>query len=489
MNKFLFLITLFPAVIQGNSQNASTRLPNIIYIYADDLGYGSMGSYGQRKIKTPNLDRMAKEGIRFTQHYAGAPVCAPSRAILMTGKHAGHADIRGNFELGGFADSAERGQLPLPANAVTIAELVKRKNYKTALVGKWGLGMSNTEGSPLKQGFDYFYGYLDQKQAHNHYPSHLWENGKWDTLDQAYINVHRRLDSAVATDKDFQSFIGNEYASDKLTSKALQFIESAAKDPFFLYLAYPLPHASLQVPRAYIDMYAGLFSEKPYYGQQGYASTKNPLSMYAGMITYLDAQVGLIMNKIKALGLDSSTIILFSSDNGPSAEGGADIRFFNCNGGLRGIKRDLYEGGIRVPFIVRWPGTVAPGKVSDHLSAQYDFFATVAELTDQSAGVTDGISFLSELKGSTKQKKHSYLYFEFAEKSGQVAIRLGNWKGVKSNLKKNTNAVWELYNLDNDPGETNNIAAMHPDLLEQFAKIMKKEHQSAVIEAWELTGK
>lgn len=229
------------------------ELPNIIYIYADDLGYGELGSYGQQKIKTPNLDRMATEGMRFTQHYAGSPVCAPSMAMLMTGNHGGHSSIRGNFELGGFPDSAERGQMPLPDISFTVAELLKQSGYKTAMIGKWGMGMNATEGSPNKQGFDYYYGYLDQKQAHNYYPTHLWENGTWDTLRQDFITVHRRLDSTTATDADFDSFKGKDYAPAMMTEKALDFIDRSKQDPFFLYLPYTIPHVSLQVPDEWVE--------------------------------------------------------------------------------------------------------------------------------------------------------------------------------------------------------------------------------------------
>lgn len=475
-------------IISANlfSQTTLQKLPNIIYIYADDLGYGEIGCYGQQKIKTPHLDRMAKEGIRFTQHYSSSPVCAPARAMLMTGKHGGHSFIRGNLELGGFSDSTERGQMPLPAKAFTVADLLREKNYKIGLVGKWGLGMDDTEGSPLKHGFDYYYCYLDQKQAHNYYPSHLWENGKWDTLNQPWINVHKRLDPTKATDADYEYYKGNEYAPLKMTEKALAFIDRSKDSPFFLYLPYTLPHVSLQAPDEYVNKYMGLFDEKPYHGQRGYASTKFPLSTYAAMITFLDDQVGIIISKIKELGLDENTIILFSSDNGTSFNGGVDAKFFNSVSGLRGLKMDLYEGGIRMPFIARWPGKIHADTKSDLISAQYDFFATVAELTNQKVPETDGISFLNELLGkSKKQKKHKWLYFEFSEKGGQVAIRKGEWKAVKSNLKNNPKAPWELYNLKIDGNETTDVAAQYSRLLKRFDKILKKEHEQSGVKDWD----
>ena len=466
--------------------SASKKLPNIIYIYADDLGYGELGSYGQQKIQTPHLDKMASEGIRFTQHYASSPVCAPSRAMLMTGKHGGHSYIRGNYELGGFADSLEGGQMPLPEGTFTVAHLLKRAGYTTALFGKWGLGMVGTTGTPLKQGFDYYYGYLDQKQAHNFYPTHLWENDRWDSLDNPFIYVHRSLDPATATDADFESFKGKEHSQGLVTDKALRFMEQHKAKPFFMYVPYTLPHLSLQVPDAYVGRYKGKFDEKPYYGQNGYAAHKYPRSAYAAMITYLDEQVGRILQQLKRMGLDNNTLVFFSSDNGATFSKAVDITFFNSNAGLRGAKMDLYEGGIRVPFIARWPGKIAPGRISDHVSVQYDFMATMAELAGQPLTQTDGVSFLAELVGNKKaQPPHAYLYFEYPENGGQVAIRLGDWKGVRTGVKTNKNARWQLYNLRTDRAETTDVALQHPEIIRQLEAILKKEHQHAHIQEWE----
>lgn len=471
------------------SQSISKRFPYIIYIYADDLGYSELGCYGQQKIKTPHLDEMAKDGIRFTNHYTGAPVCAPARCMLMTGKDAGHSYIRGNYELGGFSDDKEAGQMPLPEGIFTLAKMLKSAGYATAMVGKWGLGMNNNTGDPNKQGFDYYYGFLDQKQAHNYYPTHLWENGKWDTLNNPVIFVHHPLDSLTATDKDFDYFKGKDYAPEKMTEKALKFISDNKNKPFFLYLPYTLPHASLQVPDDYLKKYIGLFQERPYYGQRGYAATRYPLSAHAAMITYLDDQVGIILQKIKELGLDDNTLIMFSSDNGASDEGGININFFDSNGGLRGEKRDLYEGGIREPFIARWPGKIPSGKISNHISAQFDLLATLAELTGAKVQPNDGISFLPTLLGKDKQQKqHEYLYFEFPEKGGQVAIRMGKWKGVKSNMKKDRNSPWEVFDLEKDEKETENIAAQHPELVKRFEMLMIKEHQPSFLREWEFVN-
>lgn len=472
---------------ENKTKDSSKGLPNIIYIYADDLGYGELGSYGQQKINTPNLDRMAAEGMRFTQHYAGSPVCAPSRAILLTGKHSGHSYIRGNYELGGFEDSTERGQMPLPEGTFTIAKMLKNAGYVTGMSGKWGLGMTGTTGDPLLHGFDYYYGLLDQKQAHNFYPTHLWENGQWDTLNNHVINVHQKIDSANVTDADFDYYKGKDYAITKMTEKALGFIDRNKQKPFFLYLPYTLPHLSLQAPEEFINKYKGHFNESPYYGQHGYAATKYPLSTYAAMISYLDAQVGIILQKIKDLGLDKNTLIMFSSDNGATFSKGIDTKFFNSVGGLRGFKMDLYEGGIRVPFIARWPGVIPEGKTCEHISVQYDLMATLAELTNQTLPVkTNGISFLPALKGNMElQKKHAYTYFEYPENGGQVAIRLGEWKGIRTNVKNNVNAPWQLYHLKTDRNETMDVANKHPDLIKKLDYIQRVEHQHPHIREWE----
>jgi arylsulfatase A len=460
--------------------------PNIIYIYADDMGYAELGSYGQEKIKTPNLDKIAKEGIRFTQHYTGAPVCAPARCMLMTGKNSGHSYIRGNYELGGFEDENEGGQMPLPEGTFTLAKLMKQAGYVTGAIGKWGLGMNGTTGDPNAQGFDYFYGYLDQKQAHNFYPTHLWENGKWDTLQNPYIYVHKAI-AKDAPDSAFDYFKGKDYSVTKMGDKTIEFIAKNQKKPFFLYLPYTGPHVSLQAPDQAVKEYIGKFEEKPYRGENGYTSSQYPRSTYAALITYMDQQVGRIMKQLKELGLDKNTIVMFSSDNGATFNvGGADTDFFNSVGGLRGKKQDLYEGGIREPFIARWPGKIPAGKVSDHISAQFDLMETLSEITGVKAWNNNGVSFLPTLLGNeTKQKKHDYLYFEFPEKGGQVAVRMGDWKGVKSNMKKNKNAPWEIYNLRTDEKETTDVGAQHPDLAKQFEAIVKKEHQASHIRDWE----
>ena len=470
-----------------NTITAQTSKPNIIYIYADDLGYGELGSYGQTKIKTPNLDRMAKEGMRFTQHYSSAPVCAPSRCMLMTGKHPGHSYIRGNYEMGGFDDDKEGGQMPLHEGAYTVAKMLKERGYNTALVGKWGMGVTGTTGSPLNHGFDYYYGYLDQKQAHNFYPTHLWENDKWDSLNNHFINVHQPIkDTVHATDADFNYYKGNDYAPAKMTEKALGFIDKNKNKPFYLYLPYTLPHLSLQAPDEYVKKYIGLFEEQPYYGQKGYAATKYPRSTYAAMISFLDDQVGIIMEKIKKLGLDQNTIIMFSSDNGATFSAGVDSKFFNSVAGLRGLKMDLYEGGISVPFIARWPGKIAPNTVSGHASVQYDIMPTLAALTGKPVPNLDGISLLPTLMGQpAAQKNHPFFYFEYPENGGQLAVRIGNWKGIKRNVRKDPSGAWELFNMETDRYEKNNVAAAHPELIREMMEVAQREHIHPHILDWE----
>lgn len=467
----------------------TARQPNIIYIYADDLGYGDLGCYGQQKIRTPHLDQIAREGIRFTQHYSSMPVCAPARCMLLTGKHAGHSYIRGNYEMGGFADSLEGGQMPLYPGAFTIGRMLQQNGYKTACIGKWGLGMANTTGNPNDQGFDYFYGYLDQKQAHNHYPTHLWENGRPVALNNHYIEVHRRLAPENATPEGFAYYRGNDYATDKMADKAEAFIRQHKNGPFFLYLPFTAPHTSLQAPEAAVKEYAGKFDDKPYLGQQGYASTPYPRATYAAMITYMDTKVGQIMKLLKELNLDENTLVMFSSDNGATfTTGGVDAAYFRSVGNLRGLKMDVYEGGIREPMIARWPGKIRAGQETDHVSVQYDLLATLAELIGHKQPfATDGLSFLPTLLAQPdKQKKHPFLYWEYPEKGGQLAIRMGNWKAVKTNLRTNRKAPWELYDLAKDVSETTNIAAQHPDLIRQFDAILAREHTPTHINEWEI---
>lgn len=489
---FLFGMVLFCNQSIFAQKASQVKKPNIIYIYLDDLGYGEIGAYGQTKIKTPNLDKMAAEGMRFTRHYSAAPVCAPARASLITGKHTGHSYIRGNYELGGFEDSTEGGQMPLPENTFTIGKLMKAAGYVTGAIGKWGLGMHDNTGNPNLQGFDYFYGYYCQKQAHNFYPTHLWENGKWDSLRNSFFYVHQKLSPGTNDDSSFNQFIGRDYAITKMAEKTQTFIQRNKDKPFFLYLPFTGPHVSLQAPKEEVAKYLGQFEESPYLGQRGYAPNKYPLSTYATMISYIDTQIGNIFTLLKKLNLDDNTLVFFSSDNGATFDvGGVQTNFFNSVAGLRGRKMDLYEGGIRVPLLVRWPNKIKAGSISTTPSVQYDMMATLAAITKQKIPPTDGISLLPTLLNTQKQSEQKpFLYFEYPEKTGQVAIIMGNWKGVKSNLIINPKAGWEIYNLKEDPQEKNNIAALHPKLIKQLDSILLNNHQHPHIRDWEfLDGK
>ena len=467
-----------------------TTRPNIIYIYADDMGYAELGCYGQKKIKTPHLDKLASEGIRFTQHYTSTPVCAPARCQLLTGKHAGHSYIRGNYELGGFPDSLEGGQMPLYPGAFTIGRMLQGVGYTTACIGKWGLGMANSSGNPNSQGFDYFYGYLDQKQAHNFYPTHLWENGKSVPLNNPVIDVHKKLTPETATDAAFAYYRGKDYAIDKMAQKALTFVKENKNRPFFLYLPFTTPHVSLQAPEEAVNEYVGQFDDKPYLGEKSYASTPYPRATYAAMITYMDKQVGALMQLLKDLKIDDNTIVMFSSDNGATFNGGVEAAYFRSVANLRGLKMDVYEGGIREPMIARWPKKIPANQVTDHVSVQYDVMATLADIAGYTKPIdTDGLSFLPTLLGQkTKQKKHAYLYWEYPEKGGQLAIRMGNWKAVKTEVRKNRKGSWELYDLSKDESETTNVAAQHPELVRQLDEIVEREHVPSHIKEWEFVS-
>jgi arylsulfatase A-like enzyme len=459
----LFSVFSFQNEANGatNTENRADEKPNIIYILADDLGYGDLSCYGQEKFETPNIDRLAEEGMKFLQHYSGSTVSAPSRSVLMTGRHTGHTQIRGNQEI------QPEGQAPLDGSVVTVAELLQKAGYTTGAYGKWGLGYPGSEGDPNNQGFDEFYGYNCQRYAHRYYPEHLWHN-------QEKIILKNDGTERIT------------YAPDLIQQEALNFIEQNQNNPFFLFLPYIIPHAELAVPHDNIlEMFKGKFPEEPYngddYGENfnyaGYCSVNNPRAVFAAMVTRLDQYVKEISNKLKALGLDENTIIMFTSDNGPHLEGGADPHFFNSNGPLRGHKRDLYEGGIRVPFIVRWPAKIEPRKVSSHISDFSDVLPTLCDIAGRDTPENiDGISFLPELKGEN-QKNHEYLYWEFTSAGGKQAIRMGNWKGVKVNINRNPDSPLLLYNLFEDKGEENNVADQYPEIVEELNRKMKEAHK------------
>ena len=454
MKKFFVLaLAISSALIVNAQQN-----PNVVFILADDLGYGDVGCYGQKLIETPNIDKLASYGMRFTQYYAGTSVCAPSRSSFMTGQHTGHTPIRGNYEI------EPEGQFPLPDSAFTIAEMFKKAGYATGGFGKWGLGYPGSEGVPNKQGFDEFYGYNCQRQSHNYFPDHLWNNDKRIDLLNSITNQ-------------------TQYAPDLIQQKTLDFIEANKSKPFFLYLAYTLPHAALQLPAgdSVFEHYKKKFKErskpiKPWNGA-GYEPQAYPHAAYAAMVTKLDNYVGEVMRKLKESGLDKNTLVIFTSDNGPHIEGGNTPGFFNSNGGFRGIKRQLYEGGIREPMIAYWPGVIRKNQASDFICAAWDFFPTFAQMINQSLTFDlEGTSILPTLIGKGKQKQHEYLYWEFHEDGGRQAVRMDNWKGVRENLMKDLNEPLQLFNLANDPAEKNNVASQNPLIVKEIEMIIKEAH-------------
>lgn len=448
--------------------------PNIIFILADDLGYGELGSYGQQKIRTPFLDKLAAEGIRFTQHYSGSPVCAPSRCTLLTGKHTGHAYIRNNDEMSErgdvWHDPELEGQRPLLPDTVTIGTLLQTAGYTTGAIGKWGLGGPGSTGEPNRQGFDHWYGYLCQRVAHNYYPTHLWRNGEKHLLEgNEYFYPHQRLpDGRDPYDmSSYAEYSGRQYSMDSMAEEALDFIRANRENPFFLYLPFPVPHVSIQVPEDSLREYEGAFQETPYTGDRGYLPHPAPRAGYAAMITRMDREIGRIIALVSELGLDENTLIIFTSDNGPTFNGGTDSTFFDSAGELRGLKTMLYEGGIRVPLIARWPGMIEPGSSNDHISAFWDFLPTFTKLAGIDApDDIDGISLLPSLLGRPlRQQEHEYLYWEHGVKQ---AVRLGDWKAVRMRVDRDI----ELYNLADDIGEQRDVAASNPDVIAMVADIM-----------------
>ncbi|MEZ6060072.1 MAG: arylsulfatase [Planctomycetaceae bacterium] len=430
----IVLFSLAPALA------ADTSGPNIVYILLDDAGYGDLSCYGQTKFMTPNVDRLAAEGMRFTQHYSGSTVCAPTRCCLMTGVHTGHSYVRGNREI------KPEGQAPMPADIVTVPRLLAEAGYKTGAFGKWGLGGPSSTSDPSEH-FDLFYGYNCQREAHNYYPGHLWKN-------------KQRIELG-----------GAAYSATLIMDQALQFVRDNRNEKFFLFLPVTIPHAAMHVPREY----AAPFEEKfPQFADKvgRYAGTemKNPVAAFAGMMTLLDEQVGELMALLNELDLDENTIVMLSSDNGPHREGGHDPEFFDSNGPLRGHKRDVYEGGIRAPFIARWPGRIAPGSTSELISAHWDMLPTFCDLAGIDAPADcDGISLVQELTGGNRgQLQHDYLYWEFYEQGGKRAVRFGNWKAVQNNVSSiDQREGIELYDLATDVGEASDVATSHPRIVEQ----------------------
>ncbi len=452
----------------------SERPPNIVFILADDLGYGDLSSYGQQHFSTPNIDRLATEGMRFTQHYSGATVCAPSRSALMTGLHTGHTPIRGNKGI------QPEGQHPLPAGTRTLAGLLQDAGYTTGVFGKWGLGYPGSEGEPLSQGFDRFFGYNCQRLAHHYYPLHLWENDR-------IVPLEGNRDRA-----------SGQYAPDIIHDRTLEFIEENRDRAFFCFVASIIPHAELAAPESQMEKHRGRYGvEIPYVGiddgpkfRQGpYQSQAEPKAAFAAMIEILDRQVGEIAAALERLGLRENTLIIFTSDNGPAREGGADPAYFNSNGGLRGIKRDLYEGGIRVPMIANWPGRIRAGSESGHISAFWDFFPTFAELAGQEPPKgLDGLSMVPTLFESGEQQQHDYLYWEFHEHGGRVALRQGDWKVVRYDVLANPDGPVALFNLARDPSEKHNLSAQHPEVTKRLSNLLAQARSPSPVFTFGQTG-
>lgn len=448
------LAALALAPIGGEVVSAATndKSPNIVWIMADDLGIGDLGCYGQRIIQTPNIDAMATRGMKFMQHYAGSTVSAPSRCSLLTGYHTGHAQIRANSNVPGSDGLIY--DMPLASNAFTVADLLNRHGYATGCCGKWGLGGPGTEGEPLRHGFHYFYGYLGQRFAHSYYPTFLHENNNKVQLD------------------------GTVWSHDLILEHALDFIRVNTSGPFFLYYTPTLPHASLDIPEEALAAYRGLMPETPYKGSPGgYKAQPEPRAAYAAMVSRLDSSVGEIMALLEELGLIQNTIVVFTSDNGAHAEGGHDPYAFDSNGPWRGCKRDLYEGGVRTPFVVQWPKYVAEGVVTTHISTFWDFLPTVAELMGEEAPDGDGISYLPTLLGKEGQKKHESIYYEFYEQGGkQSVLTPDGWKLVRLHAFDDAPATEVLFNILDDPAETTDVARQYPTEADRLRLLMDASH-------------
>lgn len=478
--------------------------PNIIYILADDLGYAEVGAYGQEKIETPNINALAKEGMLFTQHYTSAPVCAPARHMLLTGKHAGHAYIRSNSEwkergnvwdhYAMAKDSTLEGQGPMPESTITLADRLKEVGYTTGIIGKWGLGAPHTKSVPNDMGFDFFYGYNCQRQAHTYNPLFLYKNRNRVHFANDTVPPGTKLaDGADPNDsKSYTQFDPKYYSPDSMFKELTDFVDRSKAQPFFLYWASPIPHVALQAPKRWVDYYSEKFgTEEPYIGDKGYFPHKNPRAAYAAMVSYLDENIGKLVQQLKDEGIYENTLIVFTSDNGPSYAGGADPEFFESAKPFEGAygrgKGYLYEGGIRVPMIASWPGKIKAGSTSDHISAHYDMLATFTDVAGYKKELdTDGISLLPTLVSGENQEVHDFMYWEFPSYGGQVAIRMGDWKVVRQNLKNEKEPTLELYNLKDDPTETTNLADAHPEVLKKAAEIFKTERDSPELEDFEI---
>ncbi len=471
---------LGPALVRP-SRAQGTKPPNIVIILADDLGWAELGSYGQKKIKTPYLDKLASQGMKFTQAYSGNAVCAPSRCVLMTGKHPGHAYIRNNSEV------KPEGQGPMPTSEVTIADIVKKHGYVTGAFGKWGLGAPKSEGDPLKQGFDRFYGYNCQRHAHSYYPSYLWSDDKRVPLNNnPPVPGHASLPKGAdpKDPKSYEAFKGKDYASDRIAEQVLEFVKANKDKPFLLYYPTIIPHVALHVPDEELKPYLALgWNDPPFTRARGYGYTPHftPRACYAAMITRMDRYIGNLLKLLEELKLADNTIVIFTSDNGTThLKLEVDYDFFKSVVPLRGLKGSLYEGGVRVPMIARWPGKIKAGSESDRVVGFEDLLPTVADAIGKPRDVpkeVDGISFLPTLLGQ-KQEERPFLYREFSGYGGQVSVRMGEWKAIAQKLgrKKANKSPIELYNIAKDISESKNVAADHPDIVAKAKKLIGEQH-------------
>lgn len=481
MRRLLSLLLIATCSLSA-AEPAAPRPRNIVFILADDLGYGELGCYGQQKIRTPNLDRLAAEGTRFTQHYSGAPVCAPARCVLLTGKHLGHAEIRGNRQAGvSFPEYKEEGQHPITANNRTLAETLHAAGFATGAMGKWGLGPVGSSGDPNAHGFDVFFGYNCQAEAHSYYPDHLWRNAERVHLNDKPIPGHG---SQPAGEVRMEDWTGKVHASTAILAEAVGFIEKNKARPFFLYLPFTEPHAALQPPIAAVEQYPKEWDPVPYRGQNGYTPHPRPRAAYAAMVSELDRHVGAVRTALEKAGILDDTLIIFTSDNGtthgakdPSIGiGGVDAAFFNSVGGLRGLKGSVYEGGLRVPMIVRWPSGVKAGTVNSAPSYFADWYPTLCA----AAGIKtpeglDGQNLWPVITGVEKLGERRPMIWVYPEYTGQVAVRLGDLKVVRKGLLRKKPEAWEVYDIAKDPNETTDLAAANPSVIEKARQILREQ--------------
>lgn len=510
MNKNILCYTvltgLLPLGVEGNTleiKGSNQVKPNIIYILADDMGYAELGCFGQEKIETPNIDQLAAEGMRFTNHYSGQAVSGPSRCSLFTGFHSGHAYIRDNDPVASrgnvwdyramTADSTLEGQRPVPANTIMIPRKLKEVGYATACIGKWGLGWPGSESTPNKMGFDFFYGYNCQRMAHTYYPPFLYRNEYREYLDNKLVVPNTKLDEQadILSEESYRKFVQSEYAPDLMYHELLDFVEHSAGEPFALFWTTPVPHLPLQAPERWIKHYVEKWGdEEPYLGEAGYFPCRYPHATYAAMISYWDEQIGGLVQQLKKLGIYENTVIIFTSDNGPASNGGADSPYFDsakpfkCEAGWG--KANLREGGIRVPMVAVWAGHIESGSTSDLLSAFWDMMPTMCEIAGVDCPPTDGLSMLPEMTGKTdQQKKHEFLYWEFPGSGGQKAVRMGEWKAFVGHIKKGNRKI-ELYNLAKDPREQHDVSSEHPDLVEKALSIFRSQHTDPIVEGFRM---